>query len=615
MARNSAVQTTNQIAVDRRWIALAAVMIAMFFSSLDQTVVATAMPVIISDLKGFNLYAWVFTGYILASSVTVPLYGRLSDTYGRKPFYIFGFLVFMAGSAFSGQAHTIGMLIAARTVQGVGAGAMMSMPRATIGDIFNPRERGRWMGLIMGVFGLATLIGPTLGGWITDSIGWRWVFYINLPVAAIALIMVMYALPTVRTEARHHIDWLGSVTLAGFLVPALLGVTWGGSKFAWGSGQELGLFGVAVLMLLAFIWNEARASEPVIALAIFANRTFSSSMVVTLMVTMAMFAVMLFLPIYVQGVLGMSAQSSGYIITPMMLSFVVSSIVGGQLISRTGKYKALVLVGGGFMVAGAYLLTRLTVSSHVSDVVVAMIVMGLGIGSLMPAMSTIVQNLFPYRIMGTVNATQQMASSLGGAIASPILGTVLTASFARALPKDLPASLALMVRHLPPAERAALNDPQGVISATGQAALRHQFQGLGTAGASLYQSFVHAVRLALSTSVHELFWVSVVFSGVALVFAAILKEVELKQNEFYGSGSSDAEASSLPERRDNMLTVAVAAAWGAREGARPDAPREEREQLERAVGLLALVLKDERENVRSDGETTEPTGTDARLDD
>jgi len=542
------VQATNQITAERRWIALAAVMIAMFFSSLDQTVVSTAMPVIISDLKGFNLYAWVFTGYILASSVTVPLYGRLSDTYGRKPFYVFGFLVFMAGSMFSGLAGNMGMLIAARTMQGIGAGAMMSMPRATIGDIFNPRERGRWMGLIMGVFGLATIIGPTVGGWITDTIGWRWVFYINLPVAVVALVMVVYALPTVRTEARHHIDWIGSLTLAAFLVPALLAVTWGGSKYAWGSWQEMGLFLVAALMLTAFVANERRAAEPVIALSTFANRTFSASMVVSLMVAMGMFAVMLFLPVYVQGVLGMSAQNSGYIVTPMMLSFIAASIIGGQLISRTGRYKALVLGGGALMVAGSYWLTRLTVTSSWSDVVRDMVVMGLGIGSLMPAMSTIVQNLFPYRMMGTVNATQQMASSLGGAVASPILGAVLTTTFARELPRDLPARLAVLVHRLPPAQAAALRDPQGIISRAGQAALKAQFDRLGPAGAGLYRGFLHAVRLALATSIRELFWTAVVFSALAFVFSALVKEIKLKQNEFYRDEPADAVSDPAEDR-------------------------------------------------------------------
>ncbi len=532
------VQTTNQISGDKRWIALVAVMIAMFFSSLDQTVVSTAMPVIISELKGFNLYAWVFTGYILATSVTVPLYGRLSDMYGRKPFYIFGFLVFLVGSAVAGMSTSIQMLIFARAFQGIGAGAMMSMPRATIGDIFNPRERGRWMGVIMGVFGVSTIIGPALGGWITDNWSWHWVFYINMPVALIALGMVMYALPSVRTEHRHRIDWWGSLTLAAFLVPLLLAVTWGGTTYPWGSWQEIGLFTFSAVMLICFLVIENRAEEPIIALAFFKDQTFSSVMAVTLMVAMSMFAVMLVLPIYVQGVLGMNAENSGYLMTPMMLSFIVASIFGGQLITRTGKYKALVFVGGLVMVLGSLLLTRLTVSSHWSDVIVDMVVLGLGIGSLMPAMGVIVQNIFPYRVMGAVNATQQMGNSLGGAIASPILGTVLATSFARLLPQRLPASLDRMFAALSPAQRKAFADPQGIISVPGQNAIHQQFSALGPQGEVLFRSFIHAVRSALTSSIVELFWVGVVFAVLALLGTFLIREIHLKQNEFFREGGS-----------------------------------------------------------------------------
>ncbi len=530
------VQTTNQITGDKRWIALAAVMIAMFFSALDQTVVSTAMPVIISELKGFNLYAWVFTGYILATAVTVPLYGRLSDMYGRKPFYIFGFVVFLVGSAVSGMSTSIGMLIFARAFQGIGAGAMMSMPRATIGDIFNPRERGRWMGLIMGVYGLSTIIGPALGGWITDNWSWHWVFYINMPIALIALGMVIYALPSVRTEQRHHIDWWGSITLAACLVPALLAITFGGTTYSWGSWQVVTLFAVAAVMLVLFLISENRAEEPIIALQFFKNGTFSSTMVVTLMVAMSMFAVMLVLPLYAQGVLGMTAENSGYLMTPMMLSFIVASIIGGLLITRTGKYRMQIFAGGLIMVLGAFLLTRLTVTSHWSSVVIDMVVLGLGIGALMPAMSTIAQNLFPYRVLGTVNATQQMGNSLGGAIASPILGTVLATSFAKLLPQRLPSQLRSMFAVLSPAQRKAFSDPQGIVSLQGQAAIHKQFDALGPTGQALYSAFLHAVRSALTSSIVELFWVGVAFAAAALLGTFLIREIHLKQNEFYHEG-------------------------------------------------------------------------------
>ncbi len=527
------VQTTNQITGERRWIALAAVMISMFFSALDQTVVSTAMPVIISELKGFNVYAWVFSAYILASAVSVPIYGRLSDMYGRKPFYIFGLAVFLIGSAVSGMSTSIGMLIFARAIQGLGAGAMMSMPRATIGDIFNPRERGRWMGLIMGVYGLATIIGPALGGWLTDSLSWRWVFYINMPIALIALGMVIYALPTVRTDHRHRIDWSGSILLAAFLVPVLLGVTWGGSTYAWGSWQEISVFAFSAVMLVLFIWNERRADEPIIALEMFKNGTFTSAMIVTVMVAMAMFSSMLVLPIFVQGVLGMSAENSGYLMTPLMLSFIVASVIGGQIITRTGKYRALNIIGGVLLVLGSFLLTRLTATSQWSTVIVDMVVMGLGIGSLMPSMGTVVQNLFPYRMLGTVNATQQMGNTLGGAIASPILGSILATTFAKQLPLRLPAQLAKLFSALPAAQRKALEDPQGVVSVPGQNALHHQFLTMGPRGEAIYQSFIHAVKLALTSSVLELFWVSLGFAILALIATFAVRHVRLSQQEFF----------------------------------------------------------------------------------
>ncbi len=418
-------------------------------------------------------------------------------------------------------------------------GAMMSMPRATIGDIFNPRERGRWMGLIMGVFGVSTIIGPALGGFITDNWSWHWVFYINMPVALIALGLVIYALPSVRTDHHHHIDWWGSLTLAAFLVPVLLAVTWGGSTYAWGSWREIGLFAFSAAMLLLFLFNESRAEEPIIALEFFRNGTFSSTMIVTLMVSMSMFAVMLVLPIYVQGVLGMNAENSGYLLTPMMLSFIVTSIAGGQIITCTGKYKALVFIGGLVMVLGSLLLTRLTVSSHWSEVMVDMVVLGVGIGSLMPAMGVIVQNLFPYRVLGTVNATQQMGNSLGGAIASPILGTVLATSFAALLPKRLPLALQKMFALLTPAQRKAFSDPQGIISVPGQNAIHQQFKALGPQGEALFRSFIHAVRSALTASIRELFWVGLGFAVLALLGTFLIREVQLKQQEFYQEGGAE----------------------------------------------------------------------------
>lgn len=554
------VQTTNRITGPRRWWALAAVLISMFFSSLNQTSVSTAMPTIISDLNGFHLYAWVFTAYILSSSVTVPLYGRLSDMYGRKPFYVFGLIVFLIGSAMSGFARSMPMLIAARVVQGVGGGAMMSMPRATIGDIFTPRERGRWMGLTMGVFGLASLVGPALGGWITDHLSWHWVFFINMPVALVALALILYALPTVRTGVRHRVDWTGSVLLSGGLVPMLLAFTWGGTTYPWGSWPEVALFAASAVLLALFVWNERRAPEPVIQMEIFLNATFTATLVISLLVMMTMFAANMFLPLFVQGVLGISAQNAGFLLTPMMLSFVLASIVAGQLMTRTGRYKLLTHVSGAFLVVGAYLLTRLTAQSTWGEVVRDMVVLGLGIGGLMPVMGTVIQNIFPYRILGTVNSTQQAVTSLAGAIAAPVLGTVMANRFAERFPALLPDTLRQVLSRLPAAERSAFANPQGLASAEAQAALHQRFAAFGPQGEALYRSFVDALHQALAGAIQELYVVALVFAALAFVTTFFLREVRLKHEEFF--------AEEAGARQDGgALGTGAAAAAGAGAGA------------------------------------------------
>lgn len=527
------VQTTNRIEGSRRWWVLTAVLVTMFFSSLDQTVVSTAMPVIISQLKGFSMYAWVFTAYMMASAVTVPIYGKLSDVYGRKPFYIFGLVVFMVGSAISGQAHSMGALITARAAQGVGAGAMMSMPRASIGDIFNPRERGRWMGLIVATFGLASIVGPSFGGWITDTFGWQWVFYVNLPVAAFALFLVWRFMPAVRTPQEARADYLGSLLLVAGLLPMLLGFTWAGTTYAWGSWQTIALLGGGVAIIAGFLLFEHRAPDPILNPELFRNAIFTNTMVLGVFVSMGMFGSLVFLPVFVQGVVGLSAAQSGLVLTPMMLSFVAGSVIGGQVMSRTGRYKALAVVGAVFMAAGMYLLTTMTVHTTYPTVIRNMLVLGLGVGAIMPLLTTVVQNAFPYRIMGMVNSSQQFVMSLGGVIAAPILGSVLSSTFLRELPLNLPPALRTALSHLPPRAQGALRDPQGLVTAQAQAAIQGEFSRFGAAGHALYAAFIHGIRLALTDGMHDLFVIALALALATCVGALLLREIPLKQNEFF----------------------------------------------------------------------------------
>lgn len=527
------VQSTNQITGTRRWWALGAILLTMFFSSLDQTIISTAMPVIIGDLQGFALYAWTFTAYIMTSAISVPIYGKLSDVYGRKPFYVVGLILFMLGSMCSGMVINMPQLIVARALQGLGAGAMLSMPRATIGDIFNPRQRGRWMGVIASVFGLSSIIGPIVGGWITDHWGWRWVFYINLPVAGLALLAVLYALPTVKTGQHVKLDWQGSLALVAGLVPLLLAFTWAGNEYAWSSAPILSLLAAAIFFLGLFVWIERRASEPIIAPHLFKNRVFASTAVVALFVSMGMFGSIIFLPLFVQGVLGKTAQQSGEILMPLMLSFITGSVIGGQLITRTGKYKVQAMVGSVLMVAGTFLLTRM--GPHTSSLTVAsnIILVGLGIGVILPLLNVAVQNAFPYRMMGMVSSTQQFVRSLGGIIAAPILGTVLVNIFSDRLSELMPARLQAAIHTLPPAQQEALLNPQGLINAGTQAAIQSSFAQLGDNGVVLYNQFITAVHQALTAGTTRLFAVSTVFAVLTFLATFALKEVDLQQDEYF----------------------------------------------------------------------------------
>jgi len=531
--RPNQVQTTNQITGTRRWWALAAVLMTMFFSALDQTIISTAMPVIIGELQGFALYAWTFTAYMLTSAVTVPIYGKLSDVYGRKPFYIIGLLLFMVGSMFSGMVSTMPQLIIARGLQGLGAGAMLSMPRATIGDIFNPRERGRWMGVIASVFGLASIIGPVMGGWITDNWGWRWVFYINLPVAGLALLMVLYALPTVKTEDKIQLDWQGSLTLVAGLVPMLLAFTWAGNEYAWSSPLILGLFAAAILFLGLFLWIERRAAEPIIAPHLFKNQIFTSTALVALLVMMSMFSAVIFLPLFVQGVLGKTAQQSGQILMPMMVSFVIASIIGGQFISNTGRYKGQAVVGTLLVTAGTFLMSRMGQNVSTLSVVFNVILLGLGIGVVLPLLNVAVQNAFPYKMMGMVSATQQFVRSLGGIIVAPILGTVLVSIFSAQLTVLMPAQMQTAIHTLPTAQQEILLNPQGLTNAETQAAIQSSFTSMGDSGLDLYHQFITIIHQALTAGTHQLFIVSTIFAGLAFVATFLLKELDLQQDEFF----------------------------------------------------------------------------------
>src|SRR5438067_9324582 len=508
----------HQIPAELRYWVLATVMLVQFVSILTSTIVSTAAPTIVDELHGLNLYAWLFSSYLLASSVTVPVVGKLSDLFGRRPFYIGGLLLFLFGSAVSGFSQNMGELIAARAVTGIGGGAMMSLGVTTIGDIFSPRERGRWMGLIMSVFGLGSIVGPLVGGFITDHFGWRWVFYVNLPLGLIALALIGFLLPRLAGHGRVRIDWLGIALLVVGVLPLLVGLTWAGLTYPWGSPQVIGALVAGAILLVAFAVWENRAAEPILPLHLFENRAFTVAVILSFLVGIALFGTLTFLPLYAQGVLGYSAQDSGLVLAPLMVGFVLGSLVGGQLTTRTGRYKLQTLIGMVVAVAGMFLLSRLSADSTFSQALVAMVVTGTGVGAVFPTLSVVVQSAFPYRMLGTANAGRQFFNNLGAVVGVPVMATIVIETLKNELPRHLPGGASSQLA------KAATSGAQGLIAG--------QSQGLTAAFGKLPPAIEHqlltAVRVSLSIGVERAFLVGTGLAALGVLVALFLPEIPLR---------------------------------------------------------------------------------------
>ena len=403
-------------------------------------------------------------------------------------------------------------LIGARVVAGIGGGAMMALSTATIGDIFSPRERGRWMGVVMGVFGLSAIVGPTAGGTITDHLGWRWVFFVTLPLVAVAWMITGAILPRVRTGNGHgSLDLGGGALIAAGLIAILLGFTWGGTDYAWLSWQELLVFSLGAALLVALGPVERRVRDPLLSPAFFRNRVFALSVVISFLISVGMFGGLTFIPLFVQGVVGRTAQSSGIVLTPMMLSFMVGSGVGGQIVSRTGRYRLQAVLGMACGVVGMLLFSRLSAASGPGEVIRDMVVLGLGIGITMPIFSMTVLSSFPHEQLGTVNSARQLFSNLGGAIAVPVMTALLVTRFSH----DMRAY------RLGPGI-----SPQSLLTPEAQGAIRRRF-GAGPAGEQHFLRFVGSVRHALSHGITDVFVVGVGFAAAAFLLTLVFPHIEL----------------------------------------------------------------------------------------
>src|SRR5579883_2871363 len=539
--------------------------LGMLLAALDQTVVGTALPRIVANLGGLNEYAWVVTAYLLASTVSIPLYGKLSDIYGRRLFFLAGMIIFLAGSALSGTSQNITQLIIYRGVQGLGAGAMMPIAQAIIGDVFPPAERGKWQGLIVAVFGLATIVGPLLGGWITDNWGWRWAFYVNMPVGAVAILTTGLVMPNLARRVHHTIDILGSITLIAWSVPLLLAFSWAGTQYAWGSWQIITLFIVSAVMLVLFLWVEARAAEPIISPRLFKSSIFSVSTLAMFLVSAGMFGAILYLPLFVQAVIGQSATNSGVVLTPMMVGFMVSSIIGGQLLSRTGRYKILAITG--FLVAsvGMFLLSRMDASTGDNVVVLNMIITGLGIGVMMSLFTIVVQNAFPFRQLGEVTASLAFFRSIGSTIGVAVMGTIMTNDFQNAFQSNLPQAL---TRVIPANALSQLNNPQILLTPAALTQMQERFAAFGPRGLLLFHQLVNAIRVSLADALDSVFFLGFLVMVLGLVAVFFLREIPLRKSHEVQAQAARASAPGVDRRRALLgLTLALMA----REAQKPDA--------------------------------------------
>ena len=504
-------------------LTMGGVVLALFLSALDQTVVSTAMPRVIADLGGFDRFTWVTTSYLVASTTAVPIVGRLTDIYGRKLFYIGGILVFMLGSILAGTSQTMNQLIVFRALQGIGGGVIMANSFAAIADLFPPEDRGKYSGFIGAAFGLSSVIGPTLGGFITDNLSWNWVFLINIPVSIPVLLVMIWLFPNIKPEVESRkLDYPGMVTLILGVVPILLALSWGGVQYAWASPQVIGFLAFGSVMVVAFITIEAKTEFPIMPLEIYRNRMVAVSLIAIFLTGFAMFGGIIFIPLFFQGVLGASATSSGSFLTPMMMGIVVGATLSGQALSRTGgHYRIQALIGLAIMTVGMYLISTMDENTSFSRAVIYLVTMGFGMGSTFPTFTLSVQNSVPFRVMGTATSAIQFYRSIGGMLGLATLGAVMVNRFASNLEEALTSS----VREVLPADRidAIKDNPQALVDPSALVALKERFAAVGPEGDQIAEQLLAALKSALAGAIGDVFTVSLAVIVIALVVALFLR--------------------------------------------------------------------------------------------
>ena len=524
-------------------VVLAGLMIAMMLAMLDNMIVSTALPRIVGEFGGLNHFTWVVTAYVLGTTVSTPIWGKLGDLYGRKAVFLISVGIFLVGSALCGMAGTgplggagdgMVQLIAFRAVQGLGAGGLMVGVMAIIGDLVPPRERGRYQGLIAGIMAIAMVAGPLVGGFITDHLSWRWAFYVNLPLGGVALVLlaVRMHLPKYRTE--HRIDWLGAALLSVGITAIVLITTWGGNEYDWGSPQILGLAALAVVGLVAFGFVERRVAEPILPLNLFANRNFALIAAIGFLLGFAMFGAMNFLPLFQQTVQGASATNSGLLLLPVMISSLVVSIIVGRLITRTGRYRIFPIVGGVAMAAGMALLVLIDERTGKVELSIYMVVLGLGMGFLMQTSMLIAQNSVAQKDLGAASGAATFFRSIGGSFGISLFGAIFANRLADALDG------------LDPATVSGFGGGEGGI-------------GIDPDKLSELDPAIREILLAgLANSISGVFGWAIVFAAAVPVLAWFIKEIPLRGGDddqaVEASASGIESGATRPDRPASLQT-------------------------------------------------------------
>ena len=547
IAERAAPHAAIEVNSRARFEILGAILLALFLGALDQTIVGPVLPTIAKDLNGIDLYTWVVTAYLVTSTAAIPIYGKLSDLYGRKPLLVVGISVFLVGSVLSGLSQTMWQLIAFRAIQGLGAGALFPISLAVIGDLFTPAERGKYQGLFGAVFGVAFLVGPAIGGFLTENVGWHWIFYVNVPVGMVSLYLIGRLLPTVRTAgARFTLDVPGVVLLTTAVVPTLVALTLAETT-SWVEPAVLAWFAVGLVSLVGFVVAEMRAEDPIIPLDLFRNRTFTVSAIATLFAIFGFSTLIIFLPLWFQVVQSDSPTASGYALFPFLVGLIITSILAGQIVSRTGRYKLMVATAMAFLAVGLYFFTYLHANSSTPALWAWMFIAGAGVGPTMAIFTLIVQNAVPFQRLGTATSDLTLIRQIGTSLGLTVAFTFFRNNLTWTLIHDSVVSAGA------PAAAVPLVAPPGFDIASLTAVGSTPADALKNIPPNLVGFYVSGFHEAFSAALAQSMWVGVGAAVLAFVTVLALREVPLRAH-FHADQAARAGLSTAPAAAPTTTT-------------------------------------------------------------